>query len=314
MSASRNTGPLGLFILATLMLLLLPSCGDEPPPLRVNMALRQEIPLMTPSRELTYAYLPQYTPAVSFKRQHLIVEHIAQSIGLPVRQVFPESFADHMTMFGQGRIDISFSNPFVYIQIAKTNGARAIARAVDINGTGLSGQIICRQDRQDLVTLADCRGKRWIATDPSSAGGFLYPLGLILESGLRKSDFAEIAFAGGNQEKVVYSVYRGEYDIGTIRNGTLDVMRGQMPVSEIRVLAQTRPYPNWVYAVRGGLDPAIADKIQAALISLDPQRPGDKTILDQAEIERFTLAADSDFEPLRALLQQIGHATALEEK
>ena len=66
-------------------------------------------------------------------------------------------------------------------------------------------------------SISDCRGKRWIAVDSTSAGGYLYALGHFAAHGIQKSDFSEISFApgpGGKQEGVVLAVFAGKYDIG----------------------------------------------------------------------------------------------------
>ena len=138
------------------------------------------------------------------------MEYLARTTGLTIRQVFPDTFDEHMNMVGRGLIDITFSNPFIYVKIAERYGARAFARVVEAKGKeNFRGEIICRADNPHIKTLADLKGKRLIAVDPTSAGGYLYPWGLILENGLRKEDFAEITFApgpGGKQEKVVMAV------------------------------------------------------------------------------------------------------------
>jgi len=85
------------------------------------------------------------------------------------------------------------------------------------------------------------------------------------DHGIRKEDFAEIAFApgpGGKQEKVALAVYAGKYDIGSVREGTLEVVSEKIDISEIRVLATSRWYPGWLYSARKGLDPAVVGKIR----------------------------------------------------
>jgi phosphonate transport system substrate-binding protein len=63
-----------------------------------------------------------------------------------------------------------------------------------------------------------------VAVDASSAGGYLYALGLFFEHGILKKDFSEITFMpgpGGQQEKVALAVYNGraaeDSDYDTIR-------------------------------------------------------------------------------------------------
>jgi phosphonate transport system substrate-binding protein len=235
------------------------------------------------------------------------MEYLARTTGFTIRQVFPDTFDEHMHMVGRDLIDITFSNPFIYVKIAERYGARAFARVVEVGGKeNFRGQIICRADNPHIKTLADLKGKRLVAVDPTSAGGYLYPWGLILENGLRKADFAEIAFApgpGGKQEKVVMAVLSGKYDVGTIREGTLDILAGTIDLKQIRILAHSHWYPGWVYAARRGLDPAIVDKIKKALLALNMENPEHASILKKARFIAVIPAKDEDFNSVRRLAQ-----------
>jgi len=287
--------------------LLVAGCGDSEPAKKIDLSEREEVAPYKPDDAITYAYLPQYAHTVSYERHHLVMEYLAQTTGLNMRQVFPDTFDEHMNMVGRGLIDITFSNPFIYVKIAERYGARAFARVVEARGKeNFRGQIICRADNHSIKTLADLKGKRLIAVDPTSAGGYLYPWGLILENGLRKEDFAEIAFApgpGGKQEKVVMAVLSGKYDVGTIREGTLDIMADKIDLKLIRILAHSHWYPGWVYAARRGLDPAIVDKIKKALLALNIDTPEHAAILKKARFIAVIPARDEEFNSVRRLGQ-----------
>lgn len=294
-----------LFFLLTIFCAFTLGCGEQEPVKKVDLTERQEITVLRPERGITYAYLPQYAHSVSYERHHLVMEYLTKITGLQVQQVFPDTFDEHMNMVGRGLIDITFSNPFIYVKIAERYGAKAFARIVEAVGKeNFRGQIICRADNDKIKTLADLKGKRFIAVDPTSAGGYLYPWSMILEHGLRKTDFAEIAFApgpGGKQEKVVMAVYSGKYDAGAIREGTLDILASKIDLSQIRVLAQTPWYPGWVYAARKDLDPDKLEKIKRALLALDINNPEHKPILEKAGFVAIIPAKDSDFDRVRQL-------------
>jgi phosphonate transport system substrate-binding protein len=302
----------GVMVVTLVTLLLgagffLSGCGDDEPVKKIDLSQREEVSVYRPEEAITYAYLPQYAHTVSYERHHLVVDYLSRTTGMAFRQVFPDTFDEHMHMVGRGLIDITFSNPFIYVKIADLYGARAFARIVEAKGKeNFRGQIICRADNKQIKTLEDIKGKRLIAVDPTSAGGFLYPWGLIMEHGIRKEDLAEIAFApgpGGKQEKVVMAVLSGKYDVGTIREGTLDIMaqRGIVDLKQIRVLADSHWYPGWVYAARRGLDPAVVAKIKAALLALNMNNPEDATILKKAGFIKVIAAKDEDFNPVRQL-------------
>ncbi len=282
-----------------------PGCGQDEPRKKVDLSKVQDLPLAKPEDAITYAYLPQYAHTVSYQRHYLVMEYLAKTTGLKIRQVFPDTFDEHMHMVGRGLIDITFSNPFIYVKMADRYGARAFARIVEAGGQeNFRGQIICRADNQEIKTLADLKGKRLIAVDPTSAGGYLYPWGLILESGLRKEDFAEIAFApgpGGKQEKVVMAVYSGKYDVGLIREGTLEVVKDKIDLQQIRVLAFSHWYPGWVYAARRDFDRDKLAKIKEALLALDYENREHREILDNAGFIKIIPAQDEDFDVVRRL-------------
>jgi phosphonate transport system substrate-binding protein len=299
-----------LWLCIFLCLFWLLGCGQEEPARRIDLSKKEHVSIPEEEDVITYAYLPQYSHTVSYQRHHQLVEFLRQQTGLNIRQIFPDTFDEHMNMVGQGKIDISYSNPFIYIKIAHHYGARAFARTVEIYGQEkFRGQIICRDDNPSIKTIADCRGRRWIAVDPTSAGGYLYPLGHFVAHGLKKNDFSEIAFApgpGGKQEKVVLAVYAGKYDIGTIREGTLNVVADKIDISEIRVIANTRWYPGWVYAARGDLPAYTVRQLENAILTLDYDQKDHRTILEAADLVGVIPAKDEDFDPVRRLAATVG--------
>ena len=171
------------------------------------------------------------------------------------------------------------------------------------------GEIIVRADNPAVQHLADSRGKRWIAVDPASAGGYLYPMGLFLANGILPSDFSEIAFApgpGGKQEKVILAVYAGQYDIGSVREGALDVVADKVDRDKIRVLARTQWYPGWVYAARTDLDPDVIASVAKALTALDASNPDHLRILKNAHMTGIIASTDQDFDAVRELWHRVG--------
>lgn len=291
--------------------LVLAGCGESEDVRKVDLTKREKITIREQQEEVTYAYLPQYSHSLSYQRHHLLVEYLAETTGLHMRQVFPDTFDEHMNMVASGQIDISFSNPFIYIKMSERHGTEAFARIVEASGRNFRGQIITRKDNAQIKSLADVRGKRWVAVDPSSAGGFLYPLGHFLENGIKRTDFKQVAFApgpGGKQEKVVLGVFSGQYDVGSIREGTLALMANHIDIKQVRVLANTRWYPGWVYAARKGLDPNVVRKIKDAMLALSFDHPRHRPIFDNAGFVGIVPSTDADYDPVRRLALQIAES------
>lgn len=291
-------------------LIFLFGCTQEEPIQRIDLNKREEVRIKEEKDIITYAYLPQYSHHLAYQRHFMLLDYLHTETGLNIKQIFPDTFDEHMKMVGQGKIDISYTNPFIYIKIARRYGARAFARTVETYGhENFRGQIICRADNRAIQSIADCRGKRWVAVDSTSAGGYLYPLGLFMAHGLREEDFREIAFApgpGGKQEKVVLAVYAGKYDLGSIREGTLSVVSDKIDVSKIRVLASTPWYPGWLFSARSNLSDHMVKKIRKALLKLDYRQSAHRRILHQAGIIGIIPSEDEDYDPVRTLVSQMG--------
>lgn len=300
----RNTSTL-LFVA-----LFLFSCSQGEAPVPVDFSKREKIGLEESADTITYAYVPQYFHRVSFERHHPLIEYLKRETGLPIRQVFPDSFDDYIKMVGQGKIDISFANPFIYTKVAKRYGVQAFARIIELDGRdSFRGQIICRSDNKEIGSIEECKGKRWVAVDASSAGGYLYALGLFFDHGIQKADFGQISFVpgpGGQQEKVVLAVYNGRYDIGSVREGTLDLMADKIDLNLIRVLAYTPYYPGWMYAYRNGLDPETLSIVQKALFKIDCMNPDYRPVCDAAHFSGVIPAQDSDYDVIRELAAKVG--------
>ncbi len=301
--------PVIVFFLFIMSLISFASCSRDEEPVPVDLSKREGVYSEQDTYAITYAYLPQFSHKVSFARHNSLVEYLKRETGLPLRQVFPDTFDEHMKMVGQGKIDISFSNPVAYVKMAHRYGAWAFARIIEEHGKPMfRGHIICRSDNSSIRTLDDCRGKSWIAVDPTSAGGYMFGLGHFFDRGIGLEDFTEIAFApgpGGKQEKVVLAVYAGRYDIGTVREGALTVVADKIDVSEIRIIATTTYYPGWVYAAGKHLDQALVEKVRDALVRLDSLNPDHQPILRAAHISGAIPSTDEEFEPVRELLRKV---------
>lgn len=296
------------FFVFLLSALLLFSCGESEEAVKVSLDKREEITFRPQMPAITYAYLPQYSHTESFQRHHRLVTYLAEETGLPIRQVFPDTFDDHINMFGQGKIDISFTNPFVYVKLANRFGARAMARIIEEDGRAeFRSQIIARRDNEEIRSIADCRGRSWVAVDPSSAGGYLFPLGHFVDHGLQLDDFSEVVFAGGRQENVILGVYAGLHDIGSIREGSLAVVADKIDIDQIKVIDHSGWYPGWVYAYSPRLPGDMVEAIREAMLKLDyAENPRHRDILTAAKFIGFIPSDDQDFNFVRELSGKVG--------
>jgi len=298
-----------LFI-CSMVFILTAGCDNDISPTKVDMTQREEISPGIRQPVITYAYLPQFSHTVSFERHHRMVQYLSDATGLNIQQIFPETFHEHMLMLSQGKIDISYANPFVYALTAERYGARVFAKIIELTGeAAFGGLIITRNDNPKIQKLEDCRGNRWIAVDQFSAGGYLFGMGTFMEHGIFPEHFAEIVFApgpGGKQESVILGVYAGRYDVGTVREGALELLKDKIDLSQIRILAVTPRYPGWNYSARAGLAEEVVEDIRQAMLSLDYNNPDHRLILEKGAMKGIIPASPEDFDAVRDLILRAG--------
>jgi len=168
---------------------------------------------------------------------------------------------------------------------------------------GIRGKIYC-----GMISIVLLTGLM-IAVDLTSAGGYLYPMGQFYDHGIRQEDFGEVRFApgpGGKQEKVILAVYAGQYDIGLIREGALNVVADKIDIRQIRVVDYSKYYPGWVYSARKDLNPQVLAKIQTALFKLSMDNPEHRPILEKAHFTRIVPSSDAEFDSVRELMAVVG--------
>ena len=99
-----------LIAVIILSICFLAGCSAEDASQNIDLSVRERVSVIASDPEtLTYAYLPQYSHSVSYQRHHMIVEYLKAKTGLKIKQVFPDTFDEHLRMVAQRKIDISFS-------------------------------------------------------------------------------------------------------------------------------------------------------------------------------------------------------------
>ena len=75
--------------------LFLCSCSQEEQPVQVDLSKKAEVSVQKDSYIITYAYLPQYSHRVAYERHNPLIEYLKKETGLPIKQIFPDTFDEH---------------------------------------------------------------------------------------------------------------------------------------------------------------------------------------------------------------------------
>ena len=256
-----------LFIFIIILLPLSTSYADN---IRIGVLANRGTDDAIQRWSLTAKYLHNTIPAYSFS-------------------IVPLTFAQVGPAVSRGDIDFLITNPAMYVDMEALYGASRIITLIDNGLTQFGGVIFCRADRQDIETIADLKGKSFMAVEKDSLGGWLMAWGELKRHGIDPfRDFAPMLFAG-NHNSVVKAVLAGEADAGTVRTDTLERLAkdGSIKLSDFRVinekhyegfpeLISTELYPEWPLAKLRHTSPELAKKVALELLSMPVASPANQ--------------------------------------
>ncbi|MDI6746508.1 MAG: PhnD/SsuA/transferrin family substrate-binding protein [Rhodocyclaceae bacterium] len=232
-------------------------------------------------------------------------------------RIVPLGFEEVRLAVRQGRVDFVLTNSSYYVELEAHYGVSAIATLKNrfIGGTGHStfgGVIFTRADRKDIRTLADLRKKTFLATDPSSFGGWHVGWRELKRQGINPAkDFAKLGFLG-THDAVVLAVKDGQADAGTVRTEILEQMaaEGKIRLDDFYVLNRQRVegftpllstplYPEWPIARLRHVSDALAIAVAIALL----QMPADAPAAVAGNITGWTLPLN--YQPVHEALREL---------
>lgn len=228
-----------------------------------------------------------------------IAEYLEKETGEKVSIVVPKDFPDFKKAAGDGRMDIAFSNPLLYVEIKDKVDIDPLALSSEVkSGTRLRGIILVRKD-SGINSIRDLKGKKFSFMAKGSPAGYLFQLKLLHKAGFDiQKDITVLPFEG-RHEKIIMSVYNRKADAGGCREDELEKVKGKIDVSQLRIVGYTEYFPNWLFFSTPSLKPATAAKVKKALLKLKPNDPKNKSLLERARLTGFIPVADREYDDMR---------------
>ncbi len=201
--------------------------------------------------------------------------------------VVPLDFDAVFPAIKDGQVDFFLANSSMFVTAKVKYGARAVATMINSRqGLPLKsfGGVIITLDVNDAInTIADLKGKTFMAVKKSSFGGWQMAYKELLDAGVDPfKDFAKMDF-GGKHDNVVMAVLNEVVDAGTVRTDTLErmVAAGALELDEVKIInpqehsgfpfvCSTALYPEWPLAATKKVSAELAGKVLDALKALQP--------------------------------------------
>jgi phosphonate transport system substrate-binding protein len=247
------------------------------------------------------AILPLYSAITLFERFDPLMRYLTLRTGREFKLVIPKDFEDFFRTVKEGKVEFSYSNPYIYIQLADRKFLSAFANTILRDTGDIFRGIIITHVESAIKDLEDLRGKNVMVVSYRSAGGFLAQRLLLDENGIDVYKDLKMS-EGKRQEEVILNVYRRNVDAGFVRESALNVLEGKIDLGKIRILAATPYISNWPFAATRSAEGEMTELVQKSLVELK-----DESILGAAHVKAFKPATDREFDSLRKSVHAHDH-------
>jgi len=220
--------------------------------------------------KLRFAVGPlQPTPTETKKAYDPFFKYLAAQLGVDYSLEATTDWAGIAVALNSGQVDLAWMGPWGYV-IAHHQGAGDVVATAKYDGKPVYHAIvIARPDLKIAKWPDDGKGLRMSFADVGSTSGWLIPTFWFKSHGIDPKTFFQYR-EGATHAANEIAVANGQSDLATDydRNRTAMIERGAIGAQATKIVWTSDDLPNDAIAVRTGLDPALAKKVQAILAAI----------------------------------------------
>lgn len=254
------------------------------------------------TKPIVFGVFPRWNAQITVRDFTPLATLLSHDLGRPVHIETDKDFDSFMRRVYAKEFDIVHLNQLQYLHAHAVAGYRVIAKICDNHACTIRAIIVTRRD-STLRKVRDLKGKTIAFGDPGAMVSHILTKSLLLESALEPRQYHAIFTK--NPPNALLAVYNGEADAAGVSLAVLQrpEIRRRIDIRQLRILAESRPIPHLPVAVRGDMDPKLAQRIQKILTGLS-RRPEGREVLAKLGIERFEKADDAQYRIVRTLMQE----------
>jgi phosphonate transport system substrate-binding protein len=245
-------------------------------------------------KTLRVALLPDENASTIIQNAQPLKAHLEKALARNVELIVTTDYSSMIEAMRFGRIDVAYFGPLSYVLARSKSDIEAFAVGVS-KGSPTYTSVVIVPAGSPAHTVGDLRGRTVAYGDQASTSSLLVPRAMLQDMGLEANKDYNVVFLGAH-DAVARAVETGKVQAGALSRPIYDSLlnSGKLDASKLRVLAETRPIPNYPMAMQAKLSPQLKAQIRAAF--LDIKDPG---ILKSFRAEGFVATSDADYDVLR---------------
>jgi len=223
--------------------------------------------------EITFAYVAASNAAEYEKVFQPLLSHLSNAVGKPVRYLAITDPDEQLRALKDGRLVIGAFNTGAVPLVVNAAGFVPIAALGDEKGQSTTTMKIIAASSSTIRNPSDIAGREIVLTDGTSNTGYKAALALLnSQFGLIPGRDYAIRYSGGHIESI-QGLADGTYSIAAVAGDLLDreskSPQGAIKPDQYRVVFTSDPFPTACFGRVHNLNPAIAAKIEKALLDFN---------------------------------------------
>lgn len=245
---------------------------------------------------LKIALLPDENASTVIKNNQALKAHLEKTLGKKIELIVTTDYSSMIEAMRHGRLDLAYFGPLSYVLAKQKSEIEPFAALMQKGSTNYHALVIGNV-ASGVKSLADIAGKNVAYGDKASTSSHLIPKSMLAEKGLLARAQYKEHFVGAH-DAVALAVQNGHAQAGGLSKPIFEAMvqRGMIDAAKVKVLAESKPFPQYPWTMRSNLNPALKAKIRNSFVNLQ-----DPEVLKSFKADGFGPIADKDYDVVRQL-------------
>lgn len=245
---------------------------------------------------LKVALLPDESAATIIKNNQGLKSYLERELGKKIELVVTTDYSSMIEAMRHKRLDLAYFGPLSYV-LAKSKSEIEPFAAQIHKGSATYQAVVIANTASGVGKIKDIAGKHMAFGDTASTSSHLIPKAMLQEQGLTAKKNYEEHFLGSH-DSVALAVQNGHAQAGGLSKIIFEslVEKGVIDPTKVKVIAVSKPYPQYPWTMRSDLAPALKEKIRKTFVGMK-----DKDVLKPFKADGFAPITDRDYDVIREL-------------
>ena len=251
--------------------------------------------------------IPEEAATEQVRKFTPLAAYLEKRLGMKVEFTPVSDYPAAVEALVNKKVDLVWFGGFTHVQAQLRSGGKIVPIAQREEDTKFQSVFIAKTD-SGIKALPDLKGKQVSFGSQSSTSGHLMPRHFLLQAGLTpEKDFRRVAYSGAHAATIA-SVVSGKVDAAALDITVWRKFVGENKVDTkaVNVFYTTPTFFNYNWSMHVDTPAPLRERVQKALLELDPATPEGKEILQLNRATRYIPTSPENYKGLESAGRSAG--------